>query len=106
MSRSVVRLRSARRRMLPPRPPSPPSGPPRGTYFSRRKLTQPSPPGPLRIVMKASSRNRAKSVRLGGGHAHPVPALELDLAADQREERVVAAHPDVETWPEARSALA
>src|SRR5665213_1457964 len=30
-------LRSATARMLPPRPPSPPSGPPRGTYFSRRQ---------------------------------------------------------------------
>ena len=32
----------------PPRPPSPPVGPPRGMYFSRRKLTQPSPPSPPR----------------------------------------------------------
>jgi len=30
----------------PPWPPSPPSGPPRGTNFSRRKLTQPRPPSP------------------------------------------------------------
>src|SRR5438034_317320 len=25
--------------MLPPRPPSPPAGPPRGTYFSRRRAS-------------------------------------------------------------------
>ena len=31
---------------LPPLPPSPPLGPPRGTYFSRRKLMQPHPPSP------------------------------------------------------------
>ena len=31
---------------LPPRPPAPPSGPPLGTYFSRRKETQPFPPSP------------------------------------------------------------
>ena len=30
----------------PPLPPSPPSGPPRGTNFSRRKATTPSPPAP------------------------------------------------------------
>src|SRR2546423_5120654 len=37
---------SARRITSPPRPPSPPSGPPFGTNFSRRKLTQPRPPLP------------------------------------------------------------
>src|SRR5262245_61587539 len=31
---------------LPPLPPSPPLGPPRGTYFSRRKLHIPRPPSP------------------------------------------------------------
>ena len=35
---------SASRMTLPPSPPSPPSGPPRGTNFSRRKLTQPRAP--------------------------------------------------------------
>src|SRR5207247_5778087 len=30
----------------PPHPPSPPSGPPFGTNFSRRKLTEPRPPLP------------------------------------------------------------
>ncbi len=31
---------------FPPRPPSPPAGPPKGTYFSLRKATQPLPPSP------------------------------------------------------------
>src|SRR3989338_9772858 len=30
----------------PPLPPLPPNGPPRGTYFSRRQRTTPSPPWP------------------------------------------------------------
>src|SRR4029077_5104022 len=37
---------TARTMTSPPWPPSPPSGPPRGTYFSRRKLQQPRPPSP------------------------------------------------------------
>src|SRR5579885_147681 len=43
--------------MLPPSPPSPPSGPPKGMCFSRRKLTQPSPPSPASTRMMASSTN-------------------------------------------------
>src|SRR5438105_6514944 len=43
--------------MLPPRPPSPPSGPPRGTYFSRRKDAEPSPPLPAMTSILASSKN-------------------------------------------------
>src|SRR6202023_2037079 len=42
---------------LPPRPPSPPSGPPKGTNFSRRKLTQPRPPLPAWTFSLASSTN-------------------------------------------------
>src|ERR1700740_1697341 len=42
---------------LPPRPPSPPSGPPKGTNFSRRKLTQPRPPLPACTFRVASSTN-------------------------------------------------
>ena len=42
---------------LPPSPPSPPSGPPRGMYFSRRKLTQPSPPRPASTSMVTRSTN-------------------------------------------------
>src|SRR3954470_9310181 len=43
--------------MSPPRPPSPPSGPPRGTNFSRRKLTQPRPPLPAwaRTLMRSTN---------------------------------------------------
>src|SRR5712691_11829805 len=43
--------------MLPPWPPSPPEGPPRGTYFSRRKATQPLPPLPAFTNILASSTN-------------------------------------------------
>src|SRR6266850_2150162 len=43
--------------MLPPLPPSPPEGPPRGTYFSRRKATQPLPPLPAFKNILASSTN-------------------------------------------------
>src|SRR5262249_13372462 len=41
----------------PPRPPSPPLGPPRGTYFSRRKLRQPLPPSPALTLIVARSTN-------------------------------------------------
>src|SRR5262245_9342093 len=45
--------------ILPPSPPSPPSGPPRGMYFSRRKLMQPSPPRPAVTSMVTRSTNMA-----------------------------------------------
>src|SRR5262245_22378047 len=48
--------------MLPPRPPSPPEGPPRGTYFSRRKATQPLPPSPAFTRIFASSINIVVSI--------------------------------------------
>src|SRR5271155_2243838 len=41
----------------PPLPPSPPEGPPRGTYFSRRKAMQPFPPFPALTRIFASSIN-------------------------------------------------
>src|SRR6516225_1660946 len=47
--------------MLPPLPPSPPEGPPRGTYFSRRKATQPLPPSPAFTKILASSTNTWES---------------------------------------------
>src|SRR3989338_9889664 len=50
-------LSSATIHTAPPFPPSPPSGPPIGSYFSRRQLTHPRPPFPPRTVMVASSRN-------------------------------------------------
>src|ERR1700690_1279162 len=43
--------------MSPPCPPSPPDGPPRGTYFSLRNATQPSPPSPAFTMIFASSAN-------------------------------------------------
>src|SRR4029450_11376831 len=43
--------------MVPPFPPSPPSGPPEGTNFSRRKLTQPAPPSPPLTNTSISSTN-------------------------------------------------
>ena len=57
---SIARLSTpsrAKRTTLPPSPPSPPSGPPNGTYFSRRKLTQPSPPLPASKRTTTSSTN-------------------------------------------------
>src|SRR5690349_7840205 len=49
----------------PPPPPFPPLGPPRGTNFSRRKLTQPRPPSPAITRILTSSMNfmRNYSVR-------------------------------------------
>src|SRR5579862_5945859 len=43
--------------MSPPRPPSPPLGPPRGTYFSRRKARHPFPPSPAFTRILTSSIN-------------------------------------------------
>src|SRR3954470_9681798 len=40
-----------------PLPPSPPSGPPLGTYFSRRNETHPFPPSPAFTWIVASSTN-------------------------------------------------
>src|ERR1700733_7958896 len=51
--------------MLPPLPPSPPEGPPRGTYFSLRKATQPFPPSPPFIEILASSANMGHLTREG-----------------------------------------
>src|SRR5579863_5867916 len=56
-SASVFIPSTARKYTLPPRPPSPPSGPPKGTNFSRRKLTQPRPPLPACTLSLASSTN-------------------------------------------------
>src|SRR6056297_243824 len=56
-SASVLMPWSACSQTLPPCPPSPPSGPPRGIYFSRRKLRQPWPPLPACTRMVASSTN-------------------------------------------------
>src|SRR5207302_1034277 len=106
----------------PPRPPSPPSGPPRGTNFSRLKVAAPAPPLPERTRMVTSSRNievqlsragrlgRGRRLSLGrrslgggfgrhGRDVHTPPLLAegfvLHLPRDQREQGVVATHPDV-----------
>ena len=52
---SVFTFSSQRAMIFPPLPPSPPSGPPRGTNFSRRPLTAPSPPLPLLMWITTSS---------------------------------------------------
>ena len=56
---------------LPPCPPSPPFGPPRGTYFSRRKLTQPFPPLPPRTEMVAVSISIGRLPRHRPGRPDP-----------------------------------
>src|SRR5262245_47931079 len=106
---------SAARTTSPPSPPSPPSGPPYGTCFSRRKLTQPAPPSPPLTKISISSTNIAgpgtpASASGGGGEdAHVTritPAMEANLASDPGIERVVRALPDVDPGLEPRAALA
>src|SRR5437773_12388786 len=57
--------------MLPPSPPSPPSGPPYGTNFSRRKLTQPAPPSPPLTNTSISSTNMPYTRAPGGAVWRP-----------------------------------
>src|SRR5437016_5382078 len=54
---SVPSCGSTRRMTSPPLPPSPPSGPPRGTWASRRNEMTPRPPSPPRTFTRARSRN-------------------------------------------------
>ena len=53
----VLSCESTSRITSPPLPPCPPAGPPRGTNFSRRKATAPSPPWPAFTKILASSKN-------------------------------------------------
>src|SRR6266545_1870935 len=115
--------------MPPPPPPSPPSGPPRGTFFSRLKLTMPSPPLPAWTSMRASSMNFMESGaveikkpyradRAFGGklllsrhHADGLFVVrsleaELDLAIDLREQSMVLADSDVVPGVNTGTALA
>src|SRR2546430_5066188 len=62
--------------MSPPRPPSPPSGPPLGTNFSRRKLTQPRPPFPACAKTLIRSTNMARETAIRRTRCHPRRALE------------------------------
>src|SRR5438132_3686671 len=71
----------------PPWPPSPPSGPPRGTYFSRRKLTQPRPPSPARTSICTRSMKLAISGRdlsASGERAHERLETAAQLPLRQR----------------------
>ncbi len=54
---SVFSCRFTSKMTSPPWPPLPPAGPPRGTYFSRRKATAPFPPSPAFTWILASSKN-------------------------------------------------
>src|SRR5205823_12514497 len=105
--------------MLPPRPPLPPSGPPRGTYFSRRKLTAPAPPSPALTKILARSINIAipgakpgpdAPLGAGGEHGHLLASvagpLEADHAVDERKQGVVAPHADVGSGEDRRPSLA
>src|SRR5262245_5605472 len=110
---------SASRMTLPPSPPSPPSGPPRGMYFSRRKLTHPAPPSPPLTKTSTSSTNiagsapgrearRASSDGLLGDADVLVVALALEEAVTvgSHEQRVIDAHADIGARLEAGTALA
>src|SRR5262245_49372219 len=101
--------RSASRRTLPPWPPSPPSGPPRGTNFSRRKLTHPAPPAPPLTKTSISSTNISEPGKAGGASAWGssggqlgdadelvvAPALEAHVSVRLGEKCMVDADPDV-----------
>src|SRR5258705_2743116 len=65
----------------PPPPPLPPSGPPRGTYFSRRKLRQPLPPLPAATWMSTSSTNIFNSM----GDQLPIPNFQLPRSLAPRK---------------------
>src|SRR5664280_1114528 len=97
---------------LPPCPPSPPLGPPRGTYFSRLKLTQPRPPSPAFTKMWTSSRNiwPVGTRASGGGFdqdeaAEPPAIAEADATLDQGEQRVVPTAADMHAGLPAGAAL-
>src|SRR5205823_5896473 len=64
--------------MSPPRPPSPPSGPPFGTNFSRRKLTQPRPPLP------ACARTLIRSTNISSTFSQQRFVKRLRLLRDRR----------------------
>src|SRR5213595_1696868 len=62
----------------PPRPPSPPSGPPFGTNFSRRKLTQPRPPFP------ACAKTLIRSTNIGSISRQQFLVERFGLLRDRR----------------------
>src|ERR1700693_2737457 len=107
--------------MSPPRPPSPPLGPPRGTYFSRRKARHPLPPSPAftRILtssinmlvgsgrqgtgpqsrraqyQKLETRNRLNNRFYADELAGPAAVAKHDDPRDFGEQRIVLAQSDV-----------
>src|SRR5882672_11808071 len=106
---------SASRKTLPPSPPSPPSGPPRGTNFSRRKLTQPAPPVAALDedvdLVDEHQRPRERRALSGGllGDADVLVvalALEANVTVGGREQRVVDAQAHVDARLEAGAPLA
>ena len=81
----------------PPLPPSPPSGPPRGTNFSLRKDTAPSPPLAGRDDDRCLIHEAVHVVSvLDGLDGDEVPSLlvmENNISVHEREQGVVAAPP-------------
>src|SRR5580658_9941821 len=73
----------------PPSPPSPPLGPPRGTYFSRRKARQPLPPSPALTRIRTSSINM-KHTRKGGHPTIEKPPVPKEPAAFRKLPRKIA----------------
>src|SRR5580658_2228037 len=68
---SVLWCGLATRTTSPPCPPSPPLGPPRGTYFSRRKARQPLPPSPAFTRIFTSSINNEGSLHVAHALVRP-----------------------------------
>src|SRR2546430_9956858 len=94
----------------PPDPPSPPTGPPFGTWPSRRNDTEPAPPSPPRRLTWTRSTNDDMCSAYGRRGDAPVDLLgrrddvdelaalavaELHDAVRGREEGVVASLADV-----------
>ena len=71
----------------PPLPPSPPLGPPRGTYFSLRKETIPSPPAPEITIIFALSINISTSLLLTDYFYYTRKILYLSYFQDSYEDK-------------------
>src|SRR5262245_7973278 len=109
---------SASSSTVPPSPPSPPSGPPRGTNFSRRKLTHPAPPSPPLTKISISSTNMAdlrdagkRAEERSGGLLGDADELVVALALEPHvpvglgEQGMIHADADVDSRLEAGTAL-
>src|SRR5204863_1019533 len=108
------RRRPAASTTSPPPPPSPPSGPPRGTYFSRRKWIEPSPPRPATAVSRARSWNigqngtqplRPRPTRAGAAHPRQGvsrrAAKPIALSERKAKPKAERAKREIE-WPDGR----